>query len=407
MNRRLLCLSHVPSHPANAGNHVRILEMCKALREAGWLVDFVYQDLFSGSLAQMQAFWGKSFYYLPYRSASLTHKVLRMFRAARQIAPWCVRPVLKALSRGRNRSRTAPMGLDDWHDPGLDHWLADRFKAVQYDAFLVEYFFASRALLQAPPGVRRVIDTHDVFALGASDNLRLVRDSWLWVEPQTELEGLRRADTVIAIQSAEAAVMRDAGLPDVRVVGHFVQPQPCTRQGALQSKTLLFAASGHRFNVEGLRWFHKEVFPLLTDILAPGQVVVAGNINETLEKELPFAFRGMLPDLRPAYEAARVVISPVLGGTGLKIKNVEAMAAGRALVSTPQGAVGLEPGAGRAFSVGATPAEFARELRVLLSDDALCETRMREGLQFVAQSNAAHLRALEGALLGSPARIQP
>lgn len=400
MTHRLLCLSYVPTHPATAGNRSRIVEMLRALQIAGWEVDFLYQDIFAGSTREMREFWGDSFHYVPYRNSSLFHRGLRSLRQARRIVPWAFKPGFQVLNRFRNQSRSNPMNLDDWYDPALDQWLADRFSRVKYDAFMVEYFFASRALLMAPRSVRRVIDTHDVFALGGSDNLRAVKESWVWVEPDTELAGLRRADAVLAIQHAEAATLRQAGVEGVSIVGHFMKPQPCSREAALKSKEVLFVASSHRFNVEGLRWFHQAVFPLLKDILTPDQVVITGNIREILGRKLPFTFRGMLPDLRPAYESARMIISPILGGSGLKIKNVEAMAMGRTVVTTPCGAIGLESGAGKVFSVGSTPLEFANAIRALLADDSLCDARMRAGIQYVADGHSAHLKELEGALLG-------
>jgi len=50
---------------------------------------------------------------------------------------------------------------------------------------------------------------------------------------------------------------------------------------------------------------------------------------------------GLVPSLEPYYADAAVVLNPVPYGTGLKIKTVEALCFGKALVTTPSGVIGL------------------------------------------------------------------
>jgi glycosyltransferase involved in cell wall biosynthesis len=70
---------------------------------------------------------------------------------------------------------------------------------------------------------------------------------------------------------------------------------------------------------------------------------------------------------------------PILAGAGIRVKIVEAMAAGRAVVSTPLGCEGL-PGleAGRHLLVAEQPRAFADAALRLLGDEALRERMARE-----------------------------
>jgi glycosyltransferase involved in cell wall biosynthesis len=78
-----------------------------------------------------------------------------------------------------------------------------------------------------------------------------------------------------------------------------------------------------------------------------------------------------------------VVINPVRFGSGLKIKAVEALAYGRALVSTPVGVEGLD-GAGEVFV--ATPfVGMGRAVAALLSDPARCGGLQRAALAYARQ----------------------
>ena len=294
------------------------------------------------------------------------------------------------------------MALDDWYDPELDKWLVSHFTKIKYDAVIAEYFFMSRALLSCTPGTRRLIDTHDIFSFGGSDNMKQQKSAWLWTTSKAELKGLQRADTVLAIQDVEAGKLRHEGLRDVRTVGHFVDINPLEANVGLNSKSILFAGANSRYNVEGLRWFYKEVFPIIKNSISPKQIIVVGNINQALADELPFDFRGVVANLRPIYEMTRVVIAPLRGGTGLKIKIIEALAHGRPLLTTSCGALGLESGFDNAFMVADTEKDFAQKLLLLLSSDNLCQKLMINSVSFVGELNKRHLLSLESALLGKP-----
>ncbi len=64
-------------------------------------------------------------------------------------------------------------------------------------------------------------------------------------------------------------------------------------------------------------------------------------------------------DVRPAYQRAAVVIAPLVASAGTNIKIMEAMAMGKAIVSTPAGVNGLDLQAGKDVIVAATGEEMA------------------------------------------------
>ena len=90
---------------------------------------------------------------------------------------------------------------------------------------------------------------------------------------------------------------------------------------------------------------------------------------------------GIVDDLDEIYRRIDIVINPVRVGSGLKIKNVEALANGLPLVTTSHGAEGMEDGAGTAFLVADTPQDFAEHINQLLASQ---ETRQALGEQAYA-----------------------
>jgi glycosyltransferase involved in cell wall biosynthesis len=82
---------------------------------------------------------------------------------------------------------------------------------------------------------------------------------------------------------------------------------------------------------------------------------------------------GYVPDLAPLYARAGVFVNPMRGGGGTRLKMLEAMAAGKAVVSTTIGAEGLTLTPGRDVVVADRPEAFAAAVQSLLVDRAEAE----------------------------------
>lgn len=193
-----------------------------------------------------------------------------------------------------------------------------------------------------------------------------------YISRQNERRMLERADALIAIQEAEAAVFSDL-FPSKPIVtarmSAAMRPLPMPEKGAL-----LFVGSNHFANVSGLMWFLTHVWPLIRSAIPDAKLFVAGGICTALPIPPPEGVTplGRLTDLSSAYAKATVVIAPLLQGSGLKIKILEAVSFGRAGVTTSVGAEGLED-LRPSLRVADTPDAFAREAIFFLNDKQLAE----------------------------------
>jgi polysaccharide biosynthesis protein PslH len=100
-------------------------------------------------------------------------------------------------------------------------------------------------------------------------------------------------------------------------------------------------------NVAGVIWFLTQVVPIIRNSLPNAKFLIAG--------------------LNPVYQSGRVLINPVLKGSGVSIKSVEMLLLGKPIVSTPQGISGLPPQAKQLFIVADSAVTFAKEIIELLS----------------------------------------
>jgi len=76
---------------------------------------------------------------------------------------------------------------------------------------------------------------------------------------------------------------------------------------------------------------------------------------------------GVVEDLQSYYRRATVVINPVMYGTGLKIKTVEALGYGKAVVSTPAGILGVGNSDDMPVRVADSPGDMAQPIIELLT----------------------------------------
>jgi glycosyltransferase involved in cell wall biosynthesis len=290
--------------------------------------------------------------------------------------------------------------VDDYYDERMTPWLRDLHARHNFNAVIAHYVIMSKALEAFPTNVRKILDTEDVYAIGRESAIAKGERLWIDITPAQEVKALRRANFVWAIQMHDEGVLRTYIGDRVLTVGHFVDPISEATESSLESKKILFVGGKLWANAEGLRWFGKEIYPLLGGWLPAKNVVVAGKVKDAVGGELPFHFLGPVKHLEPVYTDARLAICPIISGTGLKTKNVEAYAFSKPMVTTSFGRLGLEKADGRAHIVADEPKTFARAMQNLMTDDNLCRKMMRGALSFANEWNESLRGPMERSLEG-------
>jgi len=136
--------------------------------------------------------------------------------------------------------------------------------------------------------------------------------------------------------------------------------------------TLLFLGSfRHLPNREALDWFLRNVWPLIVAGHPAVRLVIIGS-DAPPRHSLPsigtIEMVGFVEDVREALARYAVFICPILTGSGVRVKLLEAYAAGIPVVSTTVGAEGLTQFDGDTCLLADTPADFAARTVELLTD---------------------------------------
>ena len=125
-------------------------------------------------------------------------------------------------------------------------------------------------------------------------------------------------------------------------------------------------------NIEAVRWFRSAIWPHLRE---RNTELTWNLVGRNAEAVLPLVksdprvrVTGAVDDAIAAIAKARVVVVPLLSGSGTRFKILEAWAAERAVVSTTIGAEGLEARDGEQLLIADDPMQFARAVQGLLDD---------------------------------------
>jgi glycosyltransferase involved in cell wall biosynthesis len=178
------------------------------------------------------------------------------------------------------------------------------------------------------------------------------------------------------------------GLEQVRVVPNGVDTAWFTPGGKPSGcgRILFTGQMSYAPNVEAVCYFASEILPEIRRAIADVRLDIVGNKPAPEVQALAngaIVVHGFVPDTRPFYRAADVVIVPLVHGGGTRVKILEAAASGKAIVTTSLGVEGLAFEDGRDLIVCDEPHPFAKAVISLLNDES---ERERLGLQ--ARENA-------------------
>jgi len=130
-------------------------------------------------------------------------------------------------------------------------------------------------------------------------------------------------------------------------------------------------------NADGVRWFAKEVFPLVRQQVPQATLTILGKNPPADLLQLQEQYSGVItvagyvPDLIPYLEKAAIMVVAVRAGGGMRVRILEAFARGVPVVTTTVGLEGIEGRPGVDVLVADSPADFADAVTRLLKDEGL------------------------------------
>ena len=188
----------------------------------------------------------------------------------------------------------------------------------------------------------------------------------------------------VAPGAAVAEVPNGVDTEYFRPSGHFEHP-----------RRLVFAGNMSWYpNAAAMLFFADKVWPLLKAKM-PGVTidVIGGNppprLSALAARDEDFRVHGFVPDVRPFISRAALYVCPIMDGGGTKLKILDALAMGKAIVAHPIACEGIEVQDGRDVIFAREPDEFAKSIATLLGSPEI-RRRLSLNARSLAESSYSY-----------------
>lgn len=371
---RILFLTQVLPYPPNAGPRIKTWNVLRFLAERGHqvtLVSYVRPEERE---------------YIPY----VERHVHRLVTVPIQRSKWAdARAALLSLAKNR------PFLVERDDQPEMRRSVALEIASGQMDAIHADQVTMTQFAFGFP-GLFRVFDAHNA-TWAIIDGARAGQASWLRPFLAVETRAMRRYegrvlnsfDVTLAVTEADHRDLKCAvtsgggtkasGRSRIEVIPITVDTERLRpRESVPETCEILAYGSMHYApNAEGIAWFMEKVLPMVLAEIPVARMKVVGKSPPQRIRKLAgsaggsIEVTGYVDDLEPYFSQASVVVVPVLSGSGMRVRILEAMARGMPIVTTSLGAQGIAVDDGKSALIADQPGEFAAAVVRLLRDQQL------------------------------------
>jgi glycosyltransferase involved in cell wall biosynthesis len=233
----------------------------------------------------------------------------------------------------------------------------------------------------AHESVSRILVDYDPASAWA-DDLRRATAGPRRLARQVEVAAWRRYeratrpqfDAIVVFAERDVAAVEPTagGASVVRIPLAVELPErPLDPEGSDPPSILFVGGFAHPPNVDAALWLATTIFPQLVDRVPAARLALVGHDPGDEIRALAgprVSVHASVPDVTPYLDAAAVVVAPIRLGGSMRMKVLEALAAGKALVATPRASEGVEAVAGEHFVLAADEDELVEALGDLLLD---------------------------------------
>jgi glycosyltransferase involved in cell wall biosynthesis len=318
-------------------------------------------------------------------------------------------------------ARGVPYIAAKWDSPSVQKALRQELTSRPFDVVWLNGLGIARYLplvRQLQPQARIVLDGHNVesnrfaeYARRQRGLRRRVADAEWRAALRFERDVLRAVDAVGAISHDDARAYGEIAGIEATFVPQVASLVRRNGDGTSVPRLCWIGNLTWESNVRGLDWFCGEVWPRVREGLPEATLEIVGSGLPTDERGVAIApptwrargiaTLGFVDDLTPVYERSVAMVAPILGGTGIRIKLLEAFRHGMPVVTTPAGAGGLPIEPGREAFVETDAASFAARVIELATSNASRARIRAAAYAFLEQHNRlAEAQAAVAALLG-------
>ena len=297
--------------------------------------------------------------------------------ANRELSKWCASVELMVRPRHREFASGAPHAVTEWASADI-RWAIDRTIYMrEIDVVQIEYtpmgqymepfrnvvsaIFEHDIYFQSVARAARFLPSSMARARARFEYLRALRFELNMLPRFDQIQVCTRENRDFLVPFAPALAPRiHAGLRAAINARAYDFPG-----GPREPNSLLFIGSSrHEPNRAAVEWFIDRVLPQVIEACPELRFYLAGFDPATdgqLARYPQIEMLGTIAEIKPLLAQKAVFICPILSGSGVRVKLLEAFAAGIPVVSTRIGAEGLAATDGDLCALADEPLDFAQK----------------------------------------------
>lgn len=323
--KRILIVSTCPTHPMTAGNRKGILNQVETLKCMGHDVYFYYIDIRPLSKLttndsrnlELSNYWGDHLYI--WKMPILVHLFQMILQKIRFV-----------LNQGY-------INVDDLYPHAISRQIKKIHKQKQFDCCIINYYYLSKLFTKVTFDIAALF-THDYFAY--KKILVGSKSVGLNTTAHEEAIALQRSPNIFSVNTDESIYFSKLS-PRSRIFNIFSHYEYIHTEYVGNTKILFFSGN-NEYNINGLRWFITNVFPLLEKRIPEIELIVGGSICKNIDiSDEKIKLVGFVEDPIDFYSLGDIVINPTYEGTGLKIKTFEAISYDKIIIAHPHSIEGI------------------------------------------------------------------
>ncbi|MEX2608247.1 MAG: glycosyltransferase family 4 protein [Kiritimatiellia bacterium] len=281
---------------------------------------------------------------------------------------------------------SAPSSFFRYHSQHMNRSVGEMVARNGYDVVIAEFTAMGQFFYQNPylPAVRKIISCHDSPTLGSRKQMDLMDASLQWGKQWLEYQHMRQmefqlyhsADRVLTLTSQECFDLLEEdptlGVTSVPpgLSSQVFKPMPDLPKEHCIIITARFSSEQSQY---GCIWFLRSVWPILRSRDPQVKLYLVGRapsseMKRHASRDERIIITGGVQDLRPFLAKSKVYICPVLSGSGVRGKILEAMAMNLPVVTTSIASEGIPVDQGNNAYIADAPEVMAGVIQLILAD---------------------------------------
>lgn len=249
----------------------------------------------------------------------------------------------------------------------------------------------------------KVMDFQDALSMNTERRMEMSRGLWHYILHfefkmlrSSEYNAFKIFDALTIISESDCDAIPHRRNDEIRIVPNGVDMDFFHPLDSKKECAVVFCGNmSYEPNVHAARFLTREVMPMVWAQFPDARLLLAGAspkhaVEQLAKGDSRVSVSGFVEDIRQCYASAQAFCAPMLSGSGLQNKLLEAMAMKLPCVTTSLANNSLQAEPEKEVLVGDTASQLADHIKRLLRDEALRDMLSENGHRFVCSRYSWH-----------------